>query len=174
MQETLQAGNDIEQGLRNANEEEYLIFAYVEYNRELKENTMRMFGHYWDKLYTICSFVALVGVLIVIWIMTKRVSLFYKFADGQPDIPMNAACCAALSMNIASFYGYTALDLWYVPLIIFFAGLIPMVFSFLYPLQTGWMTSRWQKYIRRIYLAIYALFALICLMNNPPWDIPIY
>lgn len=175
--EILRNGNDTEQGLRNANEEQYMIFVYIEYNRVLKENTMRFAGHYWDKSLTIISFLSLIGALVVIWLFITRVrwvNVIYKFADGQPDILLNCACLSAFILNVCSLYGYTAMDLWYVPVAVMLFGMVMMVVVFYYPRPTQWLLGRWQKYIRYFYLAAYAVFAAMCWLNSPPIEVPIY
>lgn len=174
VKEVWQGGQDLENGLRNAGEEQYLIFAYIEYNRVLKENIMYLGGHYWDKPLTLISFATLIGVLLLMWLIVKRVKIIYYFLDGQPDVLLNTICGIALSLNIGSWFGYNPLDIWYIPTAILVVGIALAVCLSTFPRSLEWLNKPWQKYIRRSYIAAYTVFAFLCLIDKPAWEIPIF
>ena len=83
VQEILEDSTMHEQGLRNANETESLVYVYIDYNRALN-NTMSLGGHFWDKTMSEWAFALLVGVLLLIMLMVKRIHFLYRFLDGKP------------------------------------------------------------------------------------------
>ena len=54
---------------------------------------------------------------------------------------------------------------WFIPVLIALVGIGCSVLAFRFPYSTAWLTSSWQKYVRYLYLLLFAVFVVLCLTN---------
>ena len=142
-----------------------LSYVYIEYERNL-ENTLWFAGHCWDKTLTLEAFLLLLGLMLAFTILVKRVPFIYQWLDGSPEIGLNTMCLVSVAFILMGLHA-NPLSLWYIPTLISLVGIALMVVSFYYPHQTGWLSNRWFKYLRRLYLLLFAAFVIMCFYLEP-------
>ncbi|GEM_PF-2872429 len=164
MQEILEDSTMHEQGLRAANEQESLVYVYLDYNRALN-NTMSFGGHYWDKTLSELAFAVLLGALFVIWILVRRVHFLYRFYDGNAGMLLNTACAVSATMSVMTVLDWELKTFWFIPVLVALIGVGLSLLPFYFPYHSAWLTSRIWKYVRYLYLTLFGIFVVLCLLS---------
>ena len=142
-----------------------LSYVYIEYERNL-ENTLLFAGHCWDKTLTLEAFLLLLGLMACFYLLVKRVAFIYQWLDGSPEIGLNTMCLISVAFIFMGMQ-VNPLSYWWLPAVILAIGIALMVVTFYFPNQTSWLSNRWFKYLRRIYLLLFAAFVIICFYYEP-------
>ena len=146
-----------------------LVYVYVEYERILEDNAY-IAGHFWDNTLSLEALLLLLALMLGFRTLVKRVRFLYKWFDGNPEIGLNTMCAVALSCSLLSMLPNPQ-DYWIIPTLIAITGIVFMVLSFYNTRLSEWLSNRWFKYMRRIYLIAFAVFVIICFVYKP--ELPI-